>query len=56
MWENSNCKCDNSKTQIVTQTKMWEKIKNLSADKTKNSNYDLKKKNNPTGKAQKHKL
>ena len=29
-----NCKCDNSKTQIVTKPKLQKKLKNLSSDKT----------------------
>ena len=42
-WENSNCKCYNSKTKIWTETKLWEKLKTEVLTKLKYSNCDKTK-------------
>ena len=42
LWENSNCKCYNSKTQIVTKPKLWENLKTQVRKKLKNCNCEEK--------------
>ena len=40
--KNSNCKCDNSTTQIVAKPKLQENLKTKVLTKLKNSKYDKK--------------